>query len=376
MILSAPASVGNHSLVVRTVASTDLAGTMLDFPDAPLTDDEWRSLLGEVRAERVTGLLWHAITEGRLPVTDAQAEEAETLQVRALAGALVLERLLIDTVTQLEQRGIPVRALKGTAVGHLDYPDPSMRAFGDIDLMVPGSGFDDAVELLLEQGHRRAYPQPRPGFDRRFSKGASFRTADGLEVDLHRTFTMGPYGVRLDLDRVWERCDRFSLGGQELCALGPEERLLHASYHAILGETSPRLTPLRDIAQMALTRPLDLPRLHALIRASHGEPVVAKAIRAAWSELHIADVTALSAWAQAYRTDPRAAADLAAYGAGSSYASKSVAALRSLPTVRDRAAFLYALAVPSHSYVVGRHSGRLSRFRTAVRQAGAVRGRS
>jgi putative nucleotidyltransferase-like protein len=368
VILAAPASVGNHSLVVRTVASTGLAGTMLDFPDAPLDDDEWRSLLGEVRAERVTGLLWHAITEGRFPVTDAQAEEAETMQVRALAGALVLERLLLDTVTQLEQRGVPVRALKGSAVAHLDYPDPSLRAFGDIDLMVPGGRFDDAVAVLVEQGHRRAYPQPRPGFDRRFSKGASFRTSDGLEVDLHRTFTMGPYGVRLDLDRVWERCERFDLGREKLCALGPEERLLHACYHAILGETSPRLTPLRDIAQMALTRQLDLPRLHALIRASHGEPVVAKAIRAAWSELHIADVTALSAWAQTYRTDPHAAADLATYGAGSSYATKSIAAIRSLPTMRDRASFLYALLVPTSSYVVNRHAGRMSRLYKAFRQ--------
>jgi hypothetical protein len=368
MILAAPVSVGDHSLVARSVTSTGLAGTMLDFPAAPLSDEEWRAVLGEVRAERVTGLLWHAITAGSLPVTDAQADEAEALQVRALAGALVLERLLLETVTRLEQHGIPVRVLKGTAVGHLDYPDPSMRAFGDIDLMVPGSSFDDAVDVLVEQGHRRAYPQPRPGFDRRFSKGASFHTSDGLEVDLHRSFTMGPYGVRLDLDRVWERCDRFPLDGAELCALGPEERLLHACYHAILGEPSPRLAPLRDIAQMALTRPLDLPRLHALIRASHGEPVVAKAIRAAWSELHIADVTALSAWAQTYRTDPRAAADLATYGAGSSYATKSIAALRSLPTLRDRAAFLYALLVPTSSYVANRHPGRMSRLLKAYGQ--------
>jgi hypothetical protein len=130
------------------------------------------------------------------------------------------------------------------------------------------------------------------------------------------------------------------------------------------------------VAQIGLTGDLDLPRLHSLIRASRGEPVVARAVRASWTEYNIADVTAMSAWANTYRTNPRAAADLAAYGAGSSYASKSVAALRSLPTVRERAAYLYALLVPSGSYVRGRHAGRISRLRQAIQQAGQVRGSS
>ena len=34
--------------------------------------------------------------------------------------------------------GIDVRALKGPAVGRLEYPDPSWRAYGDVDLLVPG----------------------------------------------------------------------------------------------------------------------------------------------------------------------------------------------------------------------------------------------
>lgn len=376
MIFTAPSSVGNHSLIGRTVAATGLAGSMLDFPDQPLSDGEWSLLLSEVRSQRTTGLLWQAITDGQLPVTTEQAEEAEQRQVRALAGALILERLLVDTAAGLEAVGVPVRVLKGTAVGHLDYPDPSMRCFGDIDLLVPGARFDDAVAHLTGQGHRRIYPQPRPGFDRRFSKGASFHTRDGLEIDLHRTFTMGPYGIRLDLDRLWQRCDSFELAGATLHALGAEERLLHACYHAALGETSPKLTPLRDIAQLALIRELDLPHLHGLIRASGGEPVIAKAVRAAWSELNIADVTALSAWAHTYRTNPRAAADLAVYGEGSSYATKSIAALRSLPNVRERASFLYALLMPSTSYVDALHHGRMARLRKAFAQRRPGRGTS
>jgi hypothetical protein len=363
----------NHSLLTRTIAASGLAGSMLEFPVAPLSDREFTALLAQVNMQRTTGLLWDAIISGRLPVTGSQVDQAEQAHLRALCSTLLLEQLLLDTVATLRGANVDVRVLKGSAVAHLDYPDPSLRTFGDIDLLVRSDQFDTAVGLLADQGNTRNYPQPRPGFDRTFSKGTSFRTPGGLEIDLHRTFTMGPYGIRLDLERMWEGFDTFTLGGARLPALTPEGRLLHACYHAVLGEVRPRLTPLRDIAQIALRHHLDLPRLHDLVRASRGQAVVAKAVRIAWQAFAIADVLSISAWATAYRTDPREAADIAVYGSGSSYASKSVAALRSIPTTRGRASYLYALLVPTPSYVEPRHSGRLDRLRSGWRQTQSSR---
>lgn len=372
--MTAPAeSVTSHDTVARAVAAYGLAGSMLDLPAEPMEEHRFAQLLAEARVQRISGLLWQAVVDGALPVTDEQAEQAEWMHVKALAATLVLERLLIETVDRLTGADIPVRVLKGSAVGHLDYPDPALRTFGDIDLLVPGERFDAAVACLQAQGHTRLYPQPRPGFDRRFGKGTSFRTADGLEIDLHRTFTMGPFGVRLDLARIWETHVEFTVGGRTLQALPAEERLFHACYHAMLGEVTPRLVPLRDVAQVALTHDLDLGRLHELIRASGGEAVVSRAVRCAWREFAIADVLALSAWANGYRTERREAAALAAYGSGSNYTTKSVAALRALPSLSERAAFLYALMVPKRSYLDRRHSGRLARLRTGLRQSGETR---
>lgn len=362
-------SVGCHRDIIRAVAAHGLPGSMLDFPSQALDPSAFADLLGNVKMQRISGLLWRSIVDEALPVTAEQADQAEWLHVRSLSASLALERLLIGTLESLRAEGVPVRVLKGTAVGHLDYPDPGLRTFGDIDLMVPGNRFDVAAACLEGQGHRRSYPQPRPGFDRRFSKGASFRTAEGLEIDLHRTFAMGPFGVRLDLEMLWETSATFEIAGHTVEALSAEERFFHACYHAVLGEVRPKLVPLRDAAQIALTRRLDLGRLHGLIRASHGEAVVARAVRYAWSEFEIADITAISAWAHAYRTDPREAADLAVYGLGTSYARRSVAALRSLPTMTQRAAYLYAMLLPTSGYLGRRHQGRLDRLRTGLRQS-------
>jgi hypothetical protein len=347
---------------------------MLEFPPAPLADREFAALLAYVRMQSTTGLLWDALTSGRLPVSGSQLEQAEDAHLRALCSTLLLEHLLLDTFAALRDADVDLRVLKGSAAAHLDYPDPTLRTFGDIDLLVRSGQFDTAVERLSGLGYTRLHPQPRPGFDRNFSKGTSFLTPAGLEIDLHRTLAMGPYGLRLDLDRMWQGVDSFTLGGAPLPALTPEGRFLHACYHAVLGDVRPRLTPLRDVAQIALTHHLDLPGLHELVRVSRGQAVVAKAVRLAWQTFAIADVLSISAWAAAYRTDPREAADIAVYGRGSSYASKSVAAIRSIPTARGRASYLYALLVPTASYFESRHSSRLSRLRSGWRQTQSSRG--
>ena len=358
-----------HDQLTRTVAAYGLAGSMLTLPRAPLPDAEFLLLVSHVREQRLTGMLATAVRDGAFPVTPEQAERVEWDHVESLAGVLALEHLLLDSVAALEAADIPTRVLKGPVLAHLDYPDPTWRTFGDVDLLVRGRDFDRATQLLAGRGHQRLYPEPRPGFDRRFSKGTSYRTADGLELDLHRSFTMGPFGARLAVDDLWRSAEAFMVGGQELRGLAAEERFVHACYHAVLGEVSPRLVPLRDLAQLALTRRLDLDRLHRLVRTSHGEAVVARAVRHAWHALEIADVLALSAWAQSYRSDEREVADLAVYDRGSSYAQKSVASIRALPRWRDRAAFVHALVRPTRDYVGTRHAGRVSRLRSGLAQS-------
>ena len=359
----------HHALLTRTVAAHGLAGSTLTFPDQPLEQEQFESLLGSVRSQRLTGMLWHAALDGALPVTEIQAERIELAHQQALAGVLVLERLLLETVEVLEDAFVEVRVLKGPALAHLDFPDPSWRTFGDIDLLVRSFDFDRAVAIIGGQGHRRRHPEPRPGFDRRFSKGTSFATADGLEIDLHRTFTMGPYGVRLDVPALWNASQRFTLAGRVIQTLPIEERFVHACYHAALGEARPRLVPLRDAVQLALSDSLDLARVHDLVRASGGGAVVSRAVRHAWHALQVADVLAITAWAKAYRVDPKEAADLAVYGSGSSYARKSLASVRALPTLRERVAFLHALLDPQGAYLGDRHAGRVGRLRKGLAQA-------
>jgi hypothetical protein len=169
---------------------------------------------------------------------------------------------------------------------------------------------------------------------------------------VHRTFVTGPFGLKVHLDDLWGPGAPFDVAGRTLSALPIEARLLHACYHAALGDSPPRLVPHRDIAQLILAADFDEARLRALATRWKADAVVATGIAAAWDLLGICDVNAVSTWAQRYRfsTADRRALSLR----HSNYAAKNVAALSAVAGLRGKAAFLRALVLPEHGYVAGR----------------------
>ena len=356
--------------LVRSVAAHGLAGSAAVWPDRPLEAAQWSELILMVERDRLGGLLLQAVTDGVLLVTDEQLDRASALHVKACCHVLRLESEAVAVLGLLTSAGIESKVLKGSAVAHLDYPDPSLRVFADVDLLVRSEDVDGAIRVLTASGCARHGVEPRRGFDRQFGKGATFTSSSGYEIDLHRTFVMGPYGLRIDLADLWAQPTYFDLGGLQAGALDPECRFLHACFHTALGDRPPRLVAQRDLAQMLLHGNLDLERVGALMHTWKAEPVVARAVRVTWDNLRIGHVTALSAWASEYVPRARDTRELAAYGdeAGSSYTALSIAALAALPSLRAKAVFALSLAAPRRGFVPeqGTGTGR-HRWRRAAR---------
>ncbi len=74
----------------------------------------------------------------------------------------------------------------------------------DIDLLVESEAFDAATELLTECRVSGAI-SPRSGRGTTAGSARASRSSApaNLELDLHRTFAMGPFGLTVDLDDLW-----------------------------------------------------------------------------------------------------------------------------------------------------------------------------
>jgi hypothetical protein len=315
-------------------------------------------------------LAW-AVAAGDLAVTEVQRSETLAAHRAAMARALLLERELLSIDRSLARRGLELVVLKGTAAAHLDEPDPSWRSFGDLDLLVRGDDIAAAVDVIVERGGARRYPEPRPGFDRRWTKGISFAFERTCDVDLHRTLAAGPFGLVLDLDELLGAQQAFEVGGRELRALDRGGRFLHAAYHGVLGSPEPRLLSLRDLVRTCPASGADLRAILARVHHHGGDVVVAAAVRAAMRILGWSPPAELAAWADHLHAPARDERWLAAYrGAHRSYARQMLDGIGAIPGVPAKLDYARALAAP-----VARRAGTSAgdRWRTGAR---ALRGRS
>ena len=341
--------------------------------DEPLDDRRWRQLLGNVTSQRLDGLASRAAFDGSLAVTDFQLAEITEREVAGAARSLLLERALIETMDVLSSVEVPFRGLKGPAVAHLDYPDPALRLFGDIDILLRATDFDRGVEALLDAGCTRPVPELAPGFDRRFGKGATLRRPDGVEVDVHRILVAGTFGLRFDSNALFDTVETFEIGGRAVPALGRVERFLHACFHAALGNPRPRLMSVRDVGQMVTSPHFDWPAALLLAQRRGAEAPVERALRLCTDLLGVGMPPEIASWLARFTPSPRdSRAVEACLREDGRFAQQAIDAVRDVRGVRAKLDYVRALTLPQGTHLAGRGRGRLGHL---VRGAGRLRGR-
>jgi hypothetical protein len=348
--------------LLTSVAGYGLRGGGV-LADEPLSEERWGQLLSNVRAERVVPQLLHAATDGAITCSGEQMRDLEQAQLDAMAHVLQLDHLLVEVASILESSEIRFRVLKGSALAHLDYSDPSLRCYGDVDLLIDQTRYADAIEALGDVGITRRSAEVSPGFDSRFGKGTTLVTDVGYEVDLHRMLVFGPFGVTITPEELFAREEGFIVGSTPLPALALEERFLHACVHAVLGSARPRLIPLRDVAEIAFRDDLDLALVHRLAVGWNAASVVAAAVTTAWDTFALADAIALSVWAAGYEPTAREARALRMYRGRRSWSAQAIASLPVIPGWKTRADYTRALLAAA---VRGRYTRDRPRLSTGA----------
>ncbi len=362
--------------VVRAVAAYGLPGVDAALPCDPVDDATFGEVLAHVRDGRVVALLARAAADGAFPLTDAQQEDVDALRGAAHAFVAVLEQTVVDVTTLLDTAGIETRVLKGAALAHLDYPDPSWRTYGDVDVLVRGADLDRAVAALRDMGYGRRLPPLRPGFDARFAKGVLLtnETARAIEIDLHRTFADGPFGATSRPDELFTGSQPFVLRDHAVQALAPADRLLHACYH-VASSAHVRLSSVRDLAQLALVTRPDPDAVLGRARGWNAEAVVARAVGLTWRVLGLNDTTGASPlldWSRSYVVDRAGGRAIAvSVGPRAGWPAMALATIRTLGPL-DRVTYTRALLWPTREFLDARGTTRRERWRRAW---GALRGR-
>lgn len=119
-----------YEILKASLWSSASVGTINDISD---------SVREELRAQAVEGLT-------------AVAYQDAALKYRKVAQFVWMTKAQTDAVNLLQQAGIAVVVMKGTASG-MYYPIPCLRTYGDIDLLVQPENYHKALELMSKNGY-------------------------------------------------------------------------------------------------------------------------------------------------------------------------------------------------------------------------------
>lgn len=366
-------------VIVRRIASHGLRRRNEPVMALEVPDALWSGVLRSVAKQRISGLASAAAREGALLLTEAQREELLDRHRSAMAMVLLLEDLLRKVSSAMVSEEVPIVVLKGPAIAHAFYPHPSWRSYGDLDLLIARGDWQRACTVLAELGFRRLIPEPRRGFDERFGKGASFENSQALQVDLHRTLALGPFGLWIDPEALLSRSSEFRWGELSLRRLEDTDALIHACIHAALGRQEPLLVPLRDVAQIAWSGNIDWGSMSERTREWRLSAPVAHAMRTTADRLD-ARLPAETEQLFRIRVPWRERRSLEAYTTDRARrGGAALAALWAIPGIKARAAYIRALLFPEDRFRAARQQGsggRRSRLMIPLRWAvERIRGR-
>ena len=248
---------------------------------------------------------------------------------------------MVRTGEVLDDAGVTWRLTKGAAVAHLDYPDPALRPFGDADVLVHPMDWDRAIDALISAGCRRQVSEVHPGWDSRFGKGATLNSPEGLEVDLHRRFAIGRFGVRSRMADLYGVGDSIELAGRSIPTLDGPGRLLHSCHHAALGGFR-HYRAHRDVAQQLLVTEVDWRTAVDIATAWRVQAVMARAITDTWQVLGLDLDHPAHAWATSTRITSLDRKALDVFAAEKPFRQQALTAVGAMPW-RDVPAYLRPL---------------------------------
>ncbi len=235
------AVVGHHSLEL--------------VPVRPLDSRHWEGVLRLATFHRLVPVLYYAaLSRDGLPeVPDSVLSVLRREHRATLARNLLLRAHLQQLLQVLAERGIPVIVLKGVVLDEL-YPQPGLRPFGDIDLLMRPSDLPQGEELLRSLGFLPAgQPDTQEAYRRHHHHLVPYdhqRTGTRVELHKHIVRPDGPYS--LEVGNLWDRAQPGLLNGVPYLKLAPEDQLLHLCLHFLVDRRGLRPGALLQLCDIAL----------------------------------------------------------------------------------------------------------------------------
>lgn len=136
---------------------------------------------------------------------------------------------LRHAVESLEQAGIPVMFIKGSALAVGYYQDMGLRYMADFDITVPFESYQEAKKIVQANGFKEPFSLNASYWH--MSRSRPFVDDEGFEFDLHWR-VMNGY-VKKDIPGVWDNTQYLNYRGYRMRIPCDEVNFIHCFKHGL-----------------------------------------------------------------------------------------------------------------------------------------------
>jgi hypothetical protein len=274
-----------------------------------LSRDQWLKLLSILASHRILPLAFWRIKSlpGEFPLPQQVNDQLRMAFLRGAVHCFRIERQLQEILEAFRVQGMRILILRGPGLAWSVYPNPALRPFDDLDLLVLPEQMIQARAVLEKLGYKCL--SKRFNLSRDFYREENFihqkNPGDNLPVDLHwENWELHPFfrGNEHGIEEFFQRAIRVEFPELTFETLQPVDALIQAAIHlAVIHNYDMRLIWIYDIALLSkrLREPDDWEALKERSVAWLGRLAVENSLKMAqsWSGLNLPDrFKSFSSW--------------------------------------------------------------------------------
>lgn len=220
------------------VSSTTLT-LLRDFvADNPLHTDaaDWEEVFQAVVHHGILGLTQRHLATNQNHAVPEGFRQAVSQMTRLSALRMALTyRTVTGILQKLNQSGIDYLVVKGPALAYGVYPDPHLRAFNDLDLIVRERDWAAMHCFLTQQGFEQEndLPAPPPKIVPQWVRYETTYThrETHFKIEVHYDDILNAGLAARDIEGFWSRAQTLDICGTRVKTLSLEDQLVHLCAH-------------------------------------------------------------------------------------------------------------------------------------------------
>jgi hypothetical protein len=216
----------------------------------PAADLDWPAVVDALHSADLLPAVAYVLADaGWTGVPPSARRRLTDALAASRARHLVMTRELGRILKRCAAEGLAVVVLKGPVLAESVYPDPALRPFSDLDLLVRPADRLRVDVVLRDLGHRRVADEHSWDFDIAYDGATVYESPDHVRIDLHWELLTEPRFV-CDLDEagIWERSVEITVAGQAARGLQREDLVLYLAAHLAVHHSLAGLLRYVDLA--------------------------------------------------------------------------------------------------------------------------------